>query len=145
MLMNMVYDNLVKGKKSQWLCNADLKHTMGYTPELAAGTARLGNTPDAFNQVWNLPVDNEALTGRQWAKLFADKMGGSDKVQVLPGWGIKLMGFFVPILGEIYEMRYQYDREYFFDSSKFNKHFNYRPITNADAVLQTINSLKSAQ
>ena len=141
-LMSTVYDNLAKGKKPQWLCNADVPHTMGFTPELAAGTARLGNTATAFNQVWNLPVDAAATTGRQWAKLFADKMGGSEKVQVLPGWGIKLLGLFVPILGEFYEMRYQYDREYFFDSSKYNHFFNYTPVDNATAVQLTVDRLK---
>ena len=143
MLMSVVYDNLVKGKSAQWFCNADLIHTTGYTPDLAKGTAILGNTPEAYNQIWNLPVDPEALTARQWVQLFADAMGTPAKVQVLPGWGIKVLGLFIPILSEFYEMRYQYDREYFFDSSKFNKTFNYQPTSNAQAVLQTLETLKA--
>lgn len=142
MLMIMVYDNLKKGKKSQWLCNADAVHSMGYTPDLAKGTAMLGNTPDAFNQVWNLPVDSTRVNARDWVKLFNKEMGGSDKVSVLPGWGIKLLGIFVPIMGELYEMRYQFDREYYFDSSKFCARFNYKPTTNAEAVKQTVAGLK---
>jgi nucleoside-diphosphate-sugar epimerase len=142
MLMNLVYDNLAKGKTAQWFCNADLVHSMGYTPDLAKGTAMLGNTPDAFNQIWNLPTDPQKLTAREWVKLFAAEMGGKEKVMVLPSWGIKLLGIFVGVVGEMYEMRYQYDREYFFDSSKFNKRFNYTPTSNADAVKQTIAALK---
>lgn len=53
--MILIYDNLKKGKKAQWLCEAKKIHSMGYAPELAKGTAMLGNTPDAFNQIWNLP------------------------------------------------------------------------------------------
>ena len=49
--MNLIYDNLSKGKKAQWFCNADVVHTMGYVPDLAKGTAILGNTPEAFNQI----------------------------------------------------------------------------------------------
>ncbi len=143
MLMVMVYDNLVKGKKSQWLCSADVGHSMGYTPDLAKGAALLGNTPDAFNQVWNLPVDSERLNAKQWVKLFQKEMGGSDKVSVLPGWAMKPLGLFVPIMGELYEMRYQFDREYFFDSSKFCKRFNYTPTTNAEAVKLTVAALKA--
>jgi nucleoside-diphosphate-sugar epimerase len=142
MLMAMVYDNLAKGKTAQWFCNADVIHSTGYTPDLAKGTAILGNTPDAYNQVWNLPVDPEAITARQWVKLFADEMAGSEKVSVLPGWGMRLLGLFVPIVGEMYEMRYQYDRAYFFDSSKFNKRFNYTPTSNAAAVKATIAALR---
>jgi nucleoside-diphosphate-sugar epimerase len=54
-IMNTVYDNLAKGKKAQWFCNAKVIHNCGYTPDLAKGTAILGNTPDAYGQIWNLP------------------------------------------------------------------------------------------
>jgi len=47
---------------------------MGYTPDLARGTAMLGNTEDAYKQLWNLPVDMNALTGREWPGLFAEEM-----------------------------------------------------------------------
>ena len=142
-LMNVVYDNLAKGKTAQWLGDANKIHTTGYAPELAKGTAILGNTPDAFNQIWNLPVSAEKLTGKQWVQLFAEAMGAkSSKVQALPGWGQWAIGWFVPFMKEMYEMNYQYDRDYFFDSSKFNKRFNYTPISNKTAVQQTVAALK---
>jgi nucleoside-diphosphate-sugar epimerase len=127
-LMNMVYDNLAKGKS--------------YTPDLGKGTAMLGNSKDAFNQIWNLPTDPQKITGEEWINLFAAEMNTSNKSQVLSGWGIKALGLFIPILKEMYEMRYQYDRDYYFDSSKFNKHFNYTPTSNAEAVKQTVAELK---
>jgi nucleoside-diphosphate-sugar epimerase len=144
LLMNLVYDNLVKGKTAQWFCNADVVHSTGYTPTLAEGTAILGNSTesDVWNSVWNLPVDSARLTGRDWTKLFAKELGKSDKVQVLPGWGMQALGLFVPILKEMYEMRYQYDREYFFDSSKFCIRFKYTPLPSAEAVRTTIAALK---
>jgi len=141
LLLNVVYDNLAKGKTAQWFGNADVVHTMGYTPDLAKGTAMLGNTGDAFNQVWNLPVDMNALTGREWVKLFASEMKASHKVQVLPMWNLKLLGLFVPILKEMAEMTYQFDRPYVFDSSKFLDKFNYKATPNQEAVRQTIDIL----
>ena len=142
LLMNMVYDNLAKGKKAQWFCDAKVIHSTSYTPDLGKGTAMLGNSKDAFNQIWNLPTDPQKITGEEWINLFAKEMQTSNKYQVLPGWGIKALGLFVPILKEMYEMRYQYDRDYYFDSSKFNKHFNYTPTSNAEAVKQTVAELK---
>ncbi len=142
LLMNMVYDNLAKGKKAQWFCNTKVIHSTSYTPDLGKGTAILGNSKEAFNQIWNLPTDPQKITGEEWINLFATEMKTSNKSQVLPGWGIKALGLFVPILNEMYEMRYQYDRDYYFDSSKFNKHFNFTPTTNADAVKQTLAELK---
>ncbi|MBC7571561.1 MAG: NAD(P)H-binding protein [Spirosoma sp.] len=142
LLMNMVYDNLAKGKKAQWFCNTKVIHSTSYTPDLGKGTAILGNSKEAFNQIWNLPTDPQKITGEEWINLFATEMKTSNKSQVLPSWGIKALGLFVPILNEMYEMRYQYDRDYYFDSSKFNKHFNFTPTTNADAVKQTVAELK---
>ncbi len=141
LLLNVVYDNLLKGKTAQWFGNADVVHTMGYTPDLAKGTAILGNTEDAYNQVWNLPVDMNSLTGREWVKLFANEMNSSDKVQVLPLWMVKLLGVFVPILKEMAEMTYQFDRPYNFDCSKFIDRFNYKPTSNKEAVRQTLELL----
>jgi nucleoside-diphosphate-sugar epimerase len=143
LLMNLVYDNLAKGKKAQWFCNAKVIHTTGYAPDLAKGTAMLGNTPEAYNQVWNLPTDPQKITGEQWIDLFAQEMNTSNKYQVLPAWGMKALGLFVPILKEMYEMRYQYDRDYYFDSSKFNKTFKFQPTDNRTAVKQTIEKLKN--
>ncbi len=142
MLMNTVYDNMVKGKKAQWFCNADVIHTFGYTPQLARGTAMLGNTPDAFDQVWNLPADPEPITGRQWVRLFAEELKAPERVQVIPAWGVRALGWFVPVVGEMVEMLYQYDRDYVFDSGKFNRRFNFTPVTNREAVQQTISELR---
>ena len=141
LLLNLVYDNLAKGKAAQWFCNADVVHTMGYTPDLAKGTAILGNSGDAYNQVWNLPVDMNALTGREWVELFAGEMKARNKIQVLPLWALRLLGLFVPILREMPEMMYQFDRPYKFDCTKFNSKFNYKATTNSEAVRKTIDLL----
>jgi nucleoside-diphosphate-sugar epimerase len=63
----MVYKNLQKGKKAMWLADASKIHSFTYTPDAARATALLGNTPDAYNQVWHLPTSAEKLaltTGR---------------------------------------------------------------------------------
>ena len=137
-MMNLVYDNLIKDKKAQWFCNAEVCHSMGYVPELAKGTAMLGNTAEAYNQIWNLPTDSKRITGEEWINLFAKELGKENKFSVLPNWLVKGFGLFVPVMKELAEMNYQYDRDYFFDSSKFNNYFNFTPITNAVAVRQAI-------
>jgi nucleoside-diphosphate-sugar epimerase len=144
MLMTIVYDNLVKGKKAQWLGKANCVHSISYTPDLAKGTAMLGNSPEAYNQIWNLPTDSEKITGEGWINLFAKEMKTNNAYQVLPVWLMKMLGLFIPIMKELPEMNYQYDRDYFFDSSKFNKHFNYTPTSHAQAVKETVAKLKMA-
>lgn len=144
LLMNLVYDNYLKGKPAQWFCNADMPHSFGYTPELARATALLGNTGSAFNEIWNLPVDSNAPTGREWAAIFAEEMQVKQRIKVLPAWMVQALGLFIPVIGEMHEMLYQYDRPYWFDSAKFNKAFNYTPISNEQAVKEVLQKLAAA-
>ena len=142
MLMILIYDNLIKGKKAQWLGDIKKIHSMSYAPDLAKGTAILGNTPDAYNRIWNLPTSQEKTTGQEWINLFADELKTSNKYQILPVWFIKILGLFIPIMRELPEMNYQYERDYYFDSSVFIKRFNYTPTSNAQAVKEVVLKLR---
>ncbi|WP_439881164.1 NAD-dependent epimerase/dehydratase family protein [Pontibacter sp. MBLB2868] len=133
-LVETVGNNLRKGKKAMWFASADKIHSFTFTPEAAKATALLGNTPDAYNQVWHLPTSHKQLTGRDWVKLFAEELHKEPRLTVLPKWMIGMLGLFMPIMREFREMLYQYDRDYFFDSSKFEKRFGYVPVAPEEAV-----------
>ena len=128
-IMEVVYKNLLKNKRPNWFIDATKKHSFIYTPDAAKATAILGNTPEAFNQVWHLPADDKSLTGDEWVALFNEETNTSKKVMVLPMFMLRLLGIFIPLMREMPEMMYQYDRDYFFDSSKFKSHFNFIPTT----------------
>jgi nucleoside-diphosphate-sugar epimerase len=134
----MVYKNLKKGKTPNWLIDADKKHSFTYTHDAAKATALLGNTDDAYNQVWHLPTDKNTLTGKEFVNLFATEMHAKGKVSVMHMWLIKVLGIFIPIMKEMPEMMYQYDRDYFFDSSKFEKRFNFRTTTYQEGVKNSV-------
>jgi nucleoside-diphosphate-sugar epimerase len=134
----MVYNNFLKGKAANWFIDADKKHSFTYTPDAAKATALLGNTDDAFNTVWHLPTDKNTLTGREFIELFSREMKASNKIFIMPLWMIKVVGLFVPVLKEMPEMMYQYDRDYYFDSSKFEKRFNFKITTYQEGVRNTV-------
>ena len=133
-MIETVYKNLKNGKRPNWFIDATKKHSLIYTPDAAKATALLGNTPDAYNQVWHLPTDKNSLTGIEWVELFNKEMNTSKKVMVVSMFMLKLLGLFMPIMREMPEMMYQYDRDYFFDSSKFEKRFNFKPTTYEQGV-----------
>ena len=134
----MVYKNFKKGMRANWFINADKKHSFTFTPDAAKATALLGNTDDAFNTIWHLPTDKNVLTGRQFIELFSKEMKVANKLFVMPLWVIKIVGIFVPVMKEMPEMMYQYDRDYFFDSSKFEKRFNFKTTTYPEGVKLTV-------
>ncbi|HYQ59277.1 MAG TPA: NAD-dependent epimerase/dehydratase family protein [Draconibacterium sp.] len=132
-----IVKNLKAGKKANWFCGTQFKHNLTYTPDAAKATALLGNTDSAYGQVWHLP-SSEAWTGEQWINATAKELGVKSKVQVAPKWLIKIMGIFIPIMGELHEMLYQYNRDYVFDSSKFEAQFKLSATSNKEALRQIV-------
>ncbi len=141
-LHQLVTDNLLKGKKANWLSDAGKIHSFTFVPDAAKGTAILGNTPDAFNQVWHLPTDSSKLTGKQWIELVAGALNANPRYSILSPFMLGLLGIFIPVLKEVKEMAYQYDRDYFFDSGKFNRRFSYTPVTPREAVERLLAELR---
>lgn len=127
MLYQTVIDPLMKGKKANWLASVNYLHSFTYTPDAGKATALLGNSPDAYNQVWHLPTAANPLTGKQWIDSFAQVFGVESKFQVASKLMVRAIGLFIPVMKETVEMYYQYDRDYVFDSSKFAKHYNTQP------------------
>ena len=141
----MVADNLLKGKKAQAFGDIDKIHTYTYTEDAAQATALLGNTPDAFNQVWHVPTTSQKLTNRQWIELIAGELNVPPKIQTVPRWMLHLLGLFVPIMREFPEMLYQYEQNYLFDSSKFTERFGIEATPPAEGIKDLIGHLKKSK
>ncbi len=128
-LTETVFNNFSKGKKAFWFSSVNFKHSFTYVPDAARATALLGNTPEAFNQVWHLPTASNPLTGKEWIEAIAKEMGVEPKYQLVSKFMLRLIGLFQPVMREMTEMLYQYDRDYVFDSSKFESYFDFKPTS----------------
>ncbi len=138
----MVAENLMKGKRAQVLGSLDKIHTYTYTPDAAKATALLGNTSDAYNQEWHVPTTKERLTTLGWVELIAKELDTEPKVQKVPSWMLNVLGLFVPIMREFPEMLYQYQQDYIFDSSKFEKRFGITATSPGEGVKHMVASLR---
>jgi len=139
MLYQSVYLNLLKNKNPQWLGKLDVIHSFIYCKDIGKAVTLLGNTPDAFNQIWHLPTTDEKLTNRQWIELVMNAMNKQKKIQTMPDWMISLVGIFMPILKELQDVGYQFKQDYFFNSDKFNKRFNFTPTSPEMGIKGTTN------
>ncbi len=128
-LIETVFTPLSKGGSANWLGSKKHKHSFTYTPDAAIATALLGNTDTAYGRVWHLPTASNPLTGEQWVDKVAKKMNVKPKLRIVSKLMLQLIGLFVPFMRESVEMLYQYNRDYVFDSSKFEKEFNFRPTS----------------
>jgi len=139
----MIFNNLAKGKKAQWMINDSVKHSLTYTPDAGKATALLGNTADAYNQVWHLPTDKNALNGKELISLVAKEFGVEPKYMTLPRWMLQLVALFTPVVKESMEMLYQSESDYLFDSSKFDTAFTFSTTTYAQGIAETVKVIKS--
>lgn len=139
-LTETVFNPLSKGKKANWMSSLNFKHSYTYTPDAGKATALLGNSEKAYNQVWHLPTAENPLTGREWIDTIASEMGILPKYQVATKFIVNLLGLFNPIMREMPEMMYQYDRDYIFNSDKFTNQFAFEVTPYRKGIREIINS-----
>lgn len=141
-LVETVFKPLSKDRKANWLGKADKPHSFTYVPDAAKATALLGNTEEAYGQVWHLPTAANPPSGKEWVTMIAEEMGVTPKYRVVPKWMVWIMGWFMPIMKESLEMVYQYDRNYFFDSSKFETTYGIKPTSYKTGIKEVSRNFK---
>ena len=142
-LIETAAKNLLKGKKAQAFGDINKIHTYTFTPDAGKATALLGNTADAYNQVWHVPTTKEKLTTKQWIELIANELNVPPKIQKVPTWMLYVIGLFIPELKEFPEMMYQNEMDYIFDSSKFEKRFGITATAPKEGVKIMVDYLRT--
>jgi nucleoside-diphosphate-sugar epimerase len=137
-----VGDNLMKpvlrGKRARWLGSLDQPHTLDYLEDMARALLTLGEREEADGQVWHLPAA-EPLTGRQFLTLAYEAAGLAPKIGVAPRPMIRLVGVFNPLVRELNETLYQFERPFVSDASKFQGAFGpFEPTPHPEAVRRTV-------
>jgi nucleoside-diphosphate-sugar epimerase len=140
----MVFEKQMQGKRAQWMVNTNHSHSYTYTIDCANGLYLLAHDPNSFNQVWHLPTYNPGIDGKTLINMAAKESGVEPNYMVLPKIAIRIFGLFNRPISEVYEMLYQTEFDYYFDSSKFNSHFNYQPKSYEMGIKETIEWLKNS-
>ncbi|MCE5178731.1 MAG: NAD-dependent epimerase/dehydratase family protein [Porphyromonadaceae bacterium] len=134
----MVFDRLMHGKAAQWMADVNQPHSYTYIPDCAEGLCLLAKEDTAWNQIWHLPTHSPAIDGKTFINLAAREIGVEPKYTTLTKSLMRFGKLFNKIAREAYEMLYQNEYPYHFDSSKFNRHFNYVPVNYEEGIRKTI-------
>ena len=138
----LVISNLLKGKRAQWLVDANKLHSYTYTLDCARALVLLASQKECYNQVWHMPTFNPGITGKEFIEMAARETSMKPNYTVFKKWMLKMVGLFDKTVAESYEMLYQSEFEYHFDSTKFNRFFNYQPVNYPDGVRETVEFFK---
>lgn len=130
----LVFDKLAKGEKAAWLVNDSVPHSCTFTPDAAKSLVLLTATESAWNQTWHVPTAPDPPTGNEFIEMVAQALGVPPRYRVLNRPMLKVAGWFDKTIAESYEMLYQNDSEYLFDSTKFAKAFRFEPTPYAEGA-----------
>jgi len=135
-----VFKPLSEGKKAQLIGDVSKKHSFTFTPDAGKATALLGNTTDAYGEVWHLPTAANPYSMKEYVEIIAERLQVAPKMQSANKFLTRSIGLFVPVMKELSEMYYQYDRDYIFNSEKFENRFEFKPTPYLDGIDVVIQS-----
>jgi nucleoside-diphosphate-sugar epimerase len=140
----LVFEPFSRKQRASWLVNDSVPHSLTYTGDAAQSLVQLAESPTAWNQTWHVPTTPNPLTGKEFVTLAAKEFGVAAKYRVLSRPIVRVAGWFNPQVAESYEMLYQSDSPYLFDSSKFARQFGFAGTPYADGIRTTATSYKDA-
>lgn len=129
----MVLDKYSKNQRAQWVGNPKMLHNFSYIPDVGKGLYMLGQEPKSDNQIWHLPTA-KPITGIEFMRLAAEIYQVQPKYTTINKLMLRLFGLFKKVVAGTVEMYYQYDHDYQFDSSKFERYFNVKPTSYVDGI-----------
>jgi len=109
---------LARGKVVRVAGNPDRLHTYTYVPDFGEAMVRLSETPDTWGRAWHVP-NAPTITTRAFAEQAADAAGTRLRLQGTPRWQLRLLGRFVPAVGEIVEMLYEFEEDFVVDHTPY--------------------------
>lgn len=132
-----VFYSALAGKPADIFGDPDARHTWAYVDDFARGLVTLGTRPEAVGKAWHLPCP-PPLKQRDMIDLIYRAAGHPPKLRAMPGFMLKMLGWFIPIMRELAEMEYQWRMDYDFRCDRFLAAFGGGFVPHEQGVRQTL-------
>lgn len=139
----LIFANLKKGKKAQWMMNAKVPHSFTYVADAAKALYLLAKKDEAYGQTWHLPTAENPPTAEEFIKMAAEALNTRAGYSIINKPMMWIAGLFNRSIEELIEMAYQYEFPYLFDSTKFDTAFRFVPTEYKTGIQETANWAKS--
>jgi nucleoside-diphosphate-sugar epimerase len=136
---------LLAGKSALAPYPPDHLHDFTYVPDFARALVTLIDAPDdAYGQAWHVP-NAPPRSLRALLVMAAKIIGVEPRITVLPDLLAPLLALFKPEVRELREMRFQWDRDYLVDASKFSSRFWNDATPHERGLQETIDFYRAAR
>lgn len=137
-LAGRVVPSVLRGKSVQVLGDPDTPHSWTYVPDVARALVGVATDERAWGRAWHVPTA-PPLSTRAMVTRLATEAGVTDvAVRRLPPVLLRAMGLVSPLLRELQEVRYQFDRPFVVDSSAYTARFGERATPVDEQVTATV-------
>ncbi|MEU3526751.1 NAD-dependent epimerase/dehydratase family protein [Streptomyces sp. NPDC038707] len=133
-----VMPRLLRGKPVSTLGDPDAPHSWSYVPDVAGALVEVAGEERAWGRAWHVPTQ-PALSPREMIGRLAAQAGtGPVAVRGLPSAVLAVAGCFLPLIRELKEVRYQFDRPFVVDSRAYEAEFALRSTPVDEQVKVTV-------
>ena len=126
------------GKSVQVIGNPDVAHSWTAVADVARTLVELGSNPAALGRAWHVPTA-APVTQRELIHHFCAEAGVEPvKVSSIPSPVFRLLGLFVPAMGELREVSYQFTEPFVVDSSDAENKLGLSPTPLAETIREAV-------
>lgn len=121
-----VMPRLLRGKAVSTLGDPDTPHSWTYLPDVARALVEIAGEERAWGRAWHVPTE-PALSTREMVDRLAGQAGtGPVTVRRLPPALLGVLSYVSPLIRELREVRYQFDRPFVVDAGAYEAEFTVR-------------------
>ncbi len=142
-LGQMVFGNLVAGKKAQVNGSATMPHSFAYIEDVGIAAATLGTSDEALGRNWITP-HAPAQTQGEIVSAACRLLNIAPRMSVITPLMMRLAGLFIPKARASVEMMYQFTRPFVVDSSQIQDRFGLTPTGIETGIERTLRWYKQA-
>lgn len=137
-LGEMVFGNLVAGKKAQVGSSAAVPHSFAYIEDVGRAAVAIGTRDEALGKVWIAP-HAIAHTQDEMVEMACQLLGKETQMTVVSPMMMRLVGLFIPGARASVEMMYEFTEPFVVDSSRIQQTFGLEPTPVAVGIGRTVN------
>ncbi len=137
-LAGRVVPRILRGKPVSTLGDPDAPHSWTYVPDVAEALARVAGDERAWGRPWHVPTAPAQSVRNMADRLAAEAGSGPVAVRGLPSAVVAVAALVSPLIRELKEVRYQFDRPFVVDSSAYEGAFAVRATPVDEQVKATV-------
>jgi nucleoside-diphosphate-sugar epimerase len=140
----IVLPRVLAGKRAIVPADPDAPHSWSYPVDVARTLVALGGDERAWGRSWNVPTDRPASIRDVAVRAAALAGAPAPRLSRMPQPVLWLGGLFNPLVRELPEMRYQFERPFVLDSSRATATFGIEPTPLEEALRVTAAAMRQA-